>query len=125
MLPSTPSLWGQQGWPHLWGGTAGLLVALAVAGAALAVGVGLGAALGLAGAAGAAAGMGQARGVCHRPWQAAVGTRAFFSVLLAVCSPFTPNVLSVTSLSCSADPQELQWLCHQHWQAAVEDRILS
>lgn len=60
--------------PYLWCGTAGLLVTLAVAGAALAVGVGLGAALGLAGAVGAAAGMGQASGVCHWHWQAAAGT---------------------------------------------------
>lgn len=78
-------LWGELGRLYLWRGTARLLVALAVAGAALAVGVGLGAALGLAGAAGAAAGMGQAGGVCRWHGQAAAGTRSSLSALLAFC----------------------------------------
>ena len=111
-------------WLYLRRGTARLLVALAVTGAAFAVGVGLGAALGLAGAPGAAAGMGQASCVCRRYRQAAAGRQSsrvsmllvFFKVLPGGEPPSEPCshwLSSVSTPSPAAQTQQkLQRLCH-------------
>lgn len=88
--PSKHPLWRSGVWLYLWRGTAWLLVALAVTGAALAVRVRLGAALGLTGAPGAATGMGQAGCVCCWHGQAAVGRRASRVSMLLVFFKVSP-----------------------------------
>lgn len=119
--PPSPRWAGGESRLYLWRGTARLLVALAVAGAALAVGVGLGAALGLAGAPGAAAGMGQAGCMCRRHRQAAAGRRsARVSMLLGFDKvsprgepPSEPCSHRLSPVSTPSAAAQTQWRLHR------------
>lgn len=142
-LPPSKTLLGRSRvWLYLWRGTAWLLIALAVTGAALAVGVGLGAALGLAGAPGATAGMGQASCMCRRHRQAAAGRRSscvsmllvFFKVLPWGEPPSEPRSHRLSSMSTPSPAvqtqRKLQRPCHRvatkgaGWVYASQDTLI-